>query len=1107
MRCGVCSVTVILMCFLLFVCEVSAQSASISINSPDNEAIVQQVNGVANIIVSVTAVSVPSGGGVQFVLDAGTSIQKSSNDYSSPYSYTFASVPLGEHTLDVYIIDGTGVRLSAHDSRTHIGVGDIVIAMGDSITAGEVDDITTDNWSSDGRNGPYVDSYTGTEYGGFEPILNDLLTEAKGYPHSVINMGYPGDMASDGLAKVSSIIAQYPTARTWLISYGANDASKKVTATVYKQNLQQIIDKIQAAIPDAVIYLPHAFYYAFTVIPTYHDRIGDLIRNNDNVCWGADLYTVFNANHSLYDHLTGESGTWFAETASHHPNGIGCQVMAKLWKMAIVDHAFLVTNGVLPSVGALWADKIQLNGVDQIGLNDDNLLLVSEQWKLSSSIPAGTSSVPDGWSVLLSLTNGVSFAGGSIKTTIRVENDNLPQMGASSWNQVWLSKNSTLLSTSRVLDATNKNNYDLTANITAQGQVVPVADVTPPVTKISVSPSVPDGSNGSYNSVPVITLTATDSTKLSVASIHYRWDASGSDQVYSTAINGVSGTHTLYYWAIDRSGNVETVKSKAFTVGSNPTTIAIKSPTSLAIFQQSAGVANIPVAVTTSSVPSGGGVEYILDSGTSAQVITKVYGTSFAYTFKNVPVGDHTIDAYVINSAGTLLSAHDVSAHVGVGDIVVAMGDDITAGEDDNVHLDDSSNDGRNGPYTNPKTGDTYGGFEPILNDLLTSVRGYPQSIINEGADGDTSATGLSRVSQVIARNPTAKTWLIGYGLYDLKAGVSWKTFKTNITGIVSKIRTAIPDATIYLPKVFYSGYSQAQSYNDALGDVIRNTDNLHWGADLETMFHGNHNQTGSWFSSNTINHPNGVGIQMIAKLWEMALVHNAYLVTDGVLSSVGGIWADKVQLTGVDKIGLSANNLLLVSEVTCTLQTAPAGTSIMGGGWGLSLSLSGASTFAGNKISGTIRVENDNLTGIGATSFKQAWLAEDSVILSTTRKVDAKSVNNYDLTASISKPGQIVSVGDTTPPVSICVPSPATPDGTNGVYNTIPTITLSGKDSTGLVVASTHYRWDSGSDVIYSTSIRAATGTHTLYYYSIDQSGNIESVKSKTFVVSATAK
>jgi len=58
--------------------------------------------------------------------------------------------------------------------------GEYYVAIGDSITFGQGDDYAPDDTSLDGRN-------TG---GGFEPILNNLLTAGKSIPHNIANEGW-----------------------------------------------------------------------------------------------------------------------------------------------------------------------------------------------------------------------------------------------------------------------------------------------------------------------------------------------------------------------------------------------------------------------------------------------------------------------------------------------------------------------------------------------------------------------------------------------------------------------------------------------------------------------------------------------------------------------------------------------------------------------------------------------------------------------------------------------------------------------------------------------------------------------------------------------------
>ncbi len=989
----------------------NAFSQTINIQLPNNKALFQHVTGVADIPVSATASGVSAGGGVEFVLDLGTSSEKTAKDFAAPYSYTFKSLGLGEHTLDAYVIDSAGTRLAVKDHRDRVGVGDLIIALGDSITVGEEDDILSDNWSLDGRNGPYVYS-DGTAYGGFEPILNNLLTAARGYPHSVINMGNAGDTAAIGFSKVSDIINEFPTARTWLVSYGTNDSNTGVSAGAFKSNLQSIINEIQSSIPGAKVYLPKVFYWTQPVIASYHDKMGDIARNTPNVYLGADLETLFKANHTLYDHTTGQTGTWFASVKTHHPNGIGVQKMAMLWKMAIVDRAILVTDGVLPSVGRTWADKIRLDGVDKIGLSSDNLLTVCEQPFAKAPAPTGASFVAD-WSYGLKLTKGTGFNGGTVTVTTREENDTLDMVGATSWSQIGLSLGSTLLPTTIVADPMSRYNQDLIAVINQPGQIATVANLAPSVNTYTDISGKPDAT-GWYSVPPKITLAGVDSTGAPVTTIRYKWD-NGSETVYNGSFSAPLGTHTLYYYSIDQFGNVSSVESMVFKVA-DISTISIVEPNNKALFQHVSGVADILVSATASGVSAGGGVEFVLDLGTSSEKSAKDFAAPYSYTFKSIGLGEHTMDAYVIDSAGTRLAVRDHRDRVGVGDLIIALGDSITVGEEDDILSDNWSLDGRNGPYVY-SDGTAYGGFEPILNNLLTAARGYPHSVINMGNAGDTAAIGFSKVSDIINEFPTARTWLVSYGTNDSNTGVSAGTFKSNLQSIINEIQSSIPGAKVYLPKVFYWTQPVIASYHDKMGDIARNTPNVYLGADLETLFKANHTlydhttgQTGTWFAPVKTHHPNGIGVQKMAMLWKMAIVDRAILVTDGVLPSVGRTWADKIRLDGVDKIGLSSDNLLTVCEQPFAKGPAPTGASFVAD-WSYGLKLTKGIGFNGGTVTVTTREENDTLDMVGATSWSQIGLSLGSTLLPTTIVADPMSRYNHDLIAVINQPGQIATV------------------------------------------------------------------------------------------------
>ena len=190
--------------------------------------------------------------------------------------------------------------------------GEYYVAVGDSITFGSQDDIPGDDTSQDGRN-------TG---GGFEPILNNLRTVAKGYPHTVVNKGVSGDTSANGAASISSTLSNNPSAKYFLILYGTNDASiPAVSKATYKANMQMIITAIKNA--GKIPYLAKVPYtsdpsISDASIQEYNAAIGELKVTNGIAVTPPDFYAWFQSHTSqLADGI--------------HPNGTGYQSMANLW--------------------------------------------------------------------------------------------------------------------------------------------------------------------------------------------------------------------------------------------------------------------------------------------------------------------------------------------------------------------------------------------------------------------------------------------------------------------------------------------------------------------------------------------------------------------------------------------------------------------------------------------------------------------------------------------------------------------------------------------------------------------------------------------------------
>ena len=197
------------------------------------------------------------------------------------------------------------------------------------------------------------------------------------------------------------------------------------------------------------------------------------------------------------------------------------------------------------------------------------------------------------------------------------------------------------------------------------------------------------------------------------------------------------------------------------------------------------------------------------------------------------------------------------------GDSYVAVGDSITAGSHDDIPADGT-------------------GYEPILSNLLSVSKGYPNTIANAGVSGTRSADGAASISSTLATYPTAKYYLIMYGTNDatlppIPSGRGlipgdpgyFGSFKDNMQRIISAILAAgkIP----YLAEVPYTSdplRSNAMifEYNAAIDELVL-TNNI-----LVTppSFY-------AWFQSHTSQladgiHPNGTGYQSMANLWFNAL-------------------------------------------------------------------------------------------------------------------------------------------------------------------------------------------------------------------------------------------
>lgn len=251
--------------------------------------------------------------------------------HPSTFQWTFSGLVGDNHQVEAFIVDGGGANVSGstmYDIVTQIGLGEVLGTAGDSITAGVGDNDPSDGTSQDGRN-------TNTE-SGFSPILNDLLTAERNYPHNIYNDGIQGETSAGILIRMPGFLKKRQKATKFLLLVGTNDADSGLvpsgagqnpaTPGTYKDNLSKIIDLVRNSAPGRDLYLAKVPYSLSTennpAIQGYNQAINELVNEKGIPVVPPPLYTHFENNQSeLADNVS-------------HPNGEGFKSIGILWCLA-----------------------------------------------------------------------------------------------------------------------------------------------------------------------------------------------------------------------------------------------------------------------------------------------------------------------------------------------------------------------------------------------------------------------------------------------------------------------------------------------------------------------------------------------------------------------------------------------------------------------------------------------------------------------------------------------------------------------------------------------------------------------------------------------------
>jgi lysophospholipase L1-like esterase len=328
-------------------------ASNLTIYSPSN----LSIKTSPDVTIQALAINFPSDWETEFIIDGDTDNPIRVNDTTiklDPISYPILdNMSFAEHTIQARIVDGLGNPQTSF-IQIDFGIGNYNLGFGDSITEAQPgpfqnDDYPDDDISNDGRNGE----------GGYQPILNNLLTTIEGRPQTVENEGIGGNESIDGLARVHSVLAAHPDVQRILILFGTNDSSGSMPVPSglstdppdpgsFKYNMQRIIDAID---PEGTGRIP--------VLAKVPMRFGDISsgspytnpESHPKNLLIEDYNAVVDelkALNPMIEIMTGpplESDNFFTyyrdlprvdgipvEFADNlHPNGVGFQSMARLW--------------------------------------------------------------------------------------------------------------------------------------------------------------------------------------------------------------------------------------------------------------------------------------------------------------------------------------------------------------------------------------------------------------------------------------------------------------------------------------------------------------------------------------------------------------------------------------------------------------------------------------------------------------------------------------------------------------------------------------------------------------------------------------------------------
>lgn len=294
----------------------AATDSDVRIAQPTNLTVIPG----SSVNVSAVVRNLPAGGSVVFSMPGRPDAVRN----GPPWSATFNGLSEGETTVTARLRNAGSSTIDQHVVDIAVD-GMYAVAIGDSITNGDIDSFASDN--DDAQRVSSDRAYAST--------LAALLEALPPTESIIFNEGIGGDTAADNdSTRLQSIIERHPNRSHAMVEFGTNDALAGVGQNAFRNNMQSIANRLGT---------PGMTTYVATLPP---------ILGGSNPLNSGDNSRISGYNSSIENDITGvmpgadlwaflapdDTGDGVADRIridlyadDFHPNALGHSVIAALW--------------------------------------------------------------------------------------------------------------------------------------------------------------------------------------------------------------------------------------------------------------------------------------------------------------------------------------------------------------------------------------------------------------------------------------------------------------------------------------------------------------------------------------------------------------------------------------------------------------------------------------------------------------------------------------------------------------------------------------------------------------------------------------------------------